>query len=181
MKAYVENILARLGLKLGALVAERSDNNIFESGLVLNDKNSKTIAELGTLNIQLLTRLDISQAVFYAELHWDTIMKAIRKNQLQFTEIPKYPAVSRDLALLVDKAVEFAQIEQIARETEKKNLRKVELFDVYEGKKLPAGKKSYAINFILQDDTQTLTDKAIESIMHKLIKNITNKLGAELR
>ena len=108
-------------------------------------------------------------------------MKAIRKNQLQFTEIPKYPAVSRDLALLVDKAVEFAQIEQIARETEKKNLRKVELFDVYEGKKLPAGKKSYAINFILQDDTQTLTDKAIESIMHKLIKNITNKLGAELR
>jgi hypothetical protein len=181
LKAYVENILARLGLKLGALVAERSDNNIFESGLVLNDKNSKTIAELGTLNIQLLTRLDISQAVFYAELHWDTIMKAIRKNQLQFTEIPKYPAVSRDLALLVDKAVEFAQIEQIARETEKKNLRKVELFDVYEGKKLPAGKKSYAINFILQDDTQTLTDKAIESIMHKLIKNITNKLGAELR
>lgn len=181
LKAYVENILARLGLKLGALVAERSDNNIFESGLVLNDKNSKTIAELGTLNIQLLTRLDISQAVFYAELHWDTIMKAIRKNQLQFTEIPKYPAVSRDLALLVDKTVEFAQIEQIARETEKKNLRKVELFDVYEGKKLPAGKKSYAINFILQDDTQTLTDKAIESIMHKLIKNITNKLGAELR
>lgn len=181
LKAYVENILARLGLKLGALVAERSDNNIFESGLVLNDKNSKTIAELGTLNIQLLTRLDISQAVFYAELHWDTIMKAIRKNQLQFTEIPKYPTVSRDLALLVDKAVEFAQIEQIARETEKKNLRKVELFDVYEGKKLPAGKKSYAINFILQDDTQTLTDKAIESIMHKLIKNITNKLGAELR
>lgn len=181
LKAYVENILARLGLKLGALVAKRSDNNIFESGLVLNDKNSKTIAELGTLNIQLLTRLDISQAVFYAELHWDTIMKAIRKNQLQFTEIPKYPAVSRDLALLVDKAVEFAQIEQIARETEKKNLRKVELFDVYEGKKLPAGKKSYAINFILQDDTQTLTDKAIESIMHKLIKNITNKLGAELR
>ena len=181
LKAYVENILARLGLKLGALVAERSDNNIFESGLVLNDKNSKTIAELGTLNIQLLTRLDISQAVFYAELHWDTIMKAIRKNQLQFTEIPKYPAVSRDLALLVDKTVEFAQIEQIARETEKKNLRKVELFDVYEGKKLPAGKKSYAINFILQDDTQTLTDKAIESIMHKLIKNITDKLGAELR
>ncbi len=108
-------------------------------------------------------------------------MKATRKNKLQFHEISKYPAVSRDLALLVDNNVEFAQIEEIARQTDKKQLKRVELFDVYQGKNLPEGKKSYAVNFILQDETKTLNDKAIDAIMQKLIKNLTNKLGAELR
>ena len=108
-------------------------------------------------------------------------MKLIRKNKVQFSEIGKYPAVSRDLALLVDKSVEFAQIEQIAKATEKKLLRSVELFDVYEGKNLPAGKKSYAVNFILQDDQRTLQDKQIEAIMNKLIQGLKSKLGAELR
>ena len=98
-----------------------------------------------------------------------------------FTEISKYPAVSRDLALLIDNGVEFAEIEQVARQTEKKLLKKVELFDVYQGRNLPEGKKSYAVNFILQDDTKTLNDKAIDAIMQKLIKNLTTKLGAELR
>jgi phenylalanyl-tRNA synthetase beta chain len=108
-------------------------------------------------------------------------MKVIRKQKVLYTEIAKYPAVSRDLALLIDKNVEFAQIEQIARQTEKKFLKKVELFDVYEGKNLPAGKKSYAVNFILQDAEKTMGDKQIEAIMTKLITNIKKMLGAELR
>ena len=98
-----------------------------------------------------------------------------------YSEISKYPAVSRDLALLVDDKVEFADIEQIARQTEKKLLKSMELFDVYEGKNLPEGKKSYAVNFILQDETKTLNDKQIEAIMSKLTTNLKNKLGAELR
>ena len=125
--------------------------------------------------------MDIAQPVYYADLNWTAIMKAIRKNKLAFQEISKYPNVSRDLALLLDSNVAFAQIEEIARQTEKKLLKKVELFDVYEGKNLPEGKKSYAVNFILQDETKTLNDKAIDAIMQKLIKNITTKLGAELR
>ena len=108
-------------------------------------------------------------------------MKAIRKNKVEFAEISKYPSVSRDLALLIDKNVEFAKIEQIARQSEKKLLKSVELFDVYEGKNLPAGKKSYAVNFILQDNEKTLNDKAIEAIMNKIITNLKRQLGAELR
>lgn len=108
-------------------------------------------------------------------------MKAVKKNKLEFKELSKFPAVSRDLALLVDEDVQFAQIEQIARQTEKKILKCVELFDVYTGDKLPAGKKSYAVNFILQDENKTLNDKAIDAIMKKLIHQLTTKLGAELR
>ena len=108
-------------------------------------------------------------------------MKAIRNQHVTYHEISKYPAVSRDLALLLDESVEFAQIEKIAYQTEKKLLKAVSLFDVYEGKNLPAGKKSYAVNFILQDESKTLTDKAIEAIMNKLTQNLTKQLQAELR
>ena len=108
-------------------------------------------------------------------------MKTVRKNKIEYQEISKFPAVSRDLALLIDSKVQFAEIEEVARQTEKKLLKKVELFDVYTGKNLPAGKKSYAVNFILQDDSRTLNDKTIDAIMTKLITNIKNKLGAELR
>ena len=119
--------------------------------------------------------------VYFADLNWTALTKAVRKNSVSYTEISKYPAVSRDLALLVDNSVEFAQIEQIARQTEKKLLKKVELFDVYEGDKLPAGKKSYAVNFILQDEEKTMGDKQIDAIMQKLIANLKKQLNAELR
>ena len=108
-------------------------------------------------------------------------MKATKKSAVLFTELSKFPSVSRDLALLIDKNVEFAQIEQIARQTEKKLLKSVELFDVYEGKNLPEGKKSYAVNFILQDEQKTLNDKQIDAIMQKLIANLKKQLNAELR
>lgn len=181
LKAYVEHILRRLGLAQGTLVSETSDNNIFDKALALKTRAGKVVVEMGILSHKLLKKMDIAQPVYYADLNWTAIMKAIRKNKLAFQEISKYPNVSRDLALLLDSSVAFAQIEEIARQTEKKLLKKVELFDVYEGKNLPEGKKSYAVNFILQDETKTLNDKAIDAIMQKLIKNITTKLGAELR
>lgn len=181
LKAYVEHILRRLGLAQGTLVSETSDNNIFDKALALKTRAGKVVVEMGILSHKLLKKMDIAQPVYYADLNWTAIMKAIRKNKLAFQEISKYPNVSRDLALLLDSNVAFAQIEEIARQTEKKLLKKVELFDVYEGKNLPEGKKSYAVNFILQDETKTLNDKAIDAIMQKLIKNITTKLGAELR
>ncbi len=181
LKAYVQNILRRLGVQPGTIVTEAGQNNIFDKSLVLKNRGGKVMAEMGILSHKLLKTFDLQQPVYYADLDWQALMKAIRKNTLTFTDISKYPAVSRDLALLVDNNVEFAQIEHVAKQTEKKLLKRVELFDVYQGKNLPAGKKSYAVNFILQDENKTLNDKAIDAIMQKLIKQLTTQLGAELR
>jgi len=181
LKAYVLNILNRLGVPMGMLVSEKSQNNIFSSALELKNRGGKVFVEMGIISKAIQKKADISAPVYYADIHWTAVMKAIRKNKVEYTEISKYPSVSRDLALLIDKSVEFAQIEQIARQSEKKLLKSVELFDVYEGKNLPAGKKSYAVNFILQDSEKTLNDKAIEAIMNKIITNIKKQLGAELR
>jgi phenylalanyl-tRNA synthetase beta chain len=181
LKAYVLNVFARVGIPAGSMVVEATDNDVFSNGIAFKNRGGKIFAEVGIINGGLLKKFDIDSPVFYADIHWTSLMKAIHKNVVLFQEISKYPSVSRDLALLIDKNVEFAQIEQIAFQTEKKLLKKVELFDVYEGKNLPEGKKSYAVNFILQDEQKTLNDKQIEAIMNKLITNIKNKLGAELR
>lgn len=181
LKAYVENVLARLGVPAGMIVAAKSQNDIFSSGIELKNRGGKVFVEMGVVAKALQRKADISAPVYFADIHWTAVMKAVKSNKVEFTEISKYPSVSRDLALLVDKNVEFAQIEQIARQSEKKLLKSVELFDVYEGKNLPAGKKSYAVNFILQDSDKTLTDKAIEAIMNKLVNNLKKQLGAELR
>ena len=181
LKAYVMNIFTRLGVNPGIVVAEKSDNNVFGKALALKARSGKLLCEMGTVSHKLLKKMDIDQDVFYADINWNNIMRAIKKNETLYHDISKFPSVSRDLALLIDKSVEFEQIEQIARQTEKKLLKSVELFDVYEGKNLPEGKKSYAVNFILQDETKTLNDKQIESIMTKLINNLKQKLGAELR
>lgn len=130
---------------------------------------------------KLLKAFDIDNEVYYADLDWKELMRAIRSVKVSFKEISKFPAVKRDLALLLDKNIQFAEIEKIAYETEKKLLKEVELFDVYEGKNLEAGKKSYAVSFLLQDETQTLNDKMIDKIMSKLVKNLEDKLGAKLR
>ena len=181
LKAYVMNIFTRLGVNPGIVVAEKSDNNVFGKALALKARSGKLLCEMGTVSHKLLKKMDIDQYVFYADINWNNIMRAIKKNETLYHDISKFPSVSRDLALLIDKSVEFEQIEQIARQTEKKLLKSVELFDVYEGKNLPEGKKSYAVNFILQDETKTLNDKQIEAIMTKLINNLKQKLGAELR
>ena len=181
LSAYVENILRRIGVKPGMIVRKKSESDIFSAGLTIENRGGKKLIEMGIIAKKLQKQFGLDAPVFYAELNWTALMKVIKKNEVLYTEVPKFPAVSRDLALLVDNSVEFAQIEQIARQTEKKLLKKVELFDVYEGDKLPAGKKSYAVNFILQDEEKTMGDKQIEAIMNKLIANIKKQLGAELR
>jgi phenylalanyl-tRNA synthetase beta chain len=181
LSAYVENILARIGVQQGMLVRKKSQNPIFSAGLTIENRGGKLMLEMGVLAKKVQKAADIDTPVYYCEMNWTALMKLLRNKQVLFTEIAKYPAVSRDLALLIDQNVEFAQIEEIARQTEKKLLKKVELFDVYEGKNLPAGKKSYAVNFILQDAEKTMGDKQIDAIMQKLIANLKKQLGAELR
>ena len=181
LSAYVENILRRIGVKPGMIVRKKTENDIFSAGLTIENRGGKKLIEMGIITKKLQKQFGLDAPVYYAELNWTALMKVIKKNEVLYTEVPKFPAVSRDLALLVDNAVEFAQIEQIARQTEKKLLKKVELFDVYEGDKLPAGKKSYAVNFILQDEEKTMGDKQIEAIMNKLIAQLKKQLNAELR
>ena len=141
----------------------------------------KRLASFGVVTKKLLKAFDIDNEVYYADLNWKELMKAIRSVKISYKEISKFPAVKRDLALLLDKNVQFAEIEKIAYDTEKKLLKEVELFDVYEGKNIEAGKKSYAVSFLLQDETQTLNDKMIDKIMSKLVKNLEDKLNAKLR
>ena len=181
LRAYVENVLRRIGLKPGMTVRKKSENPVFSAGITIENRGGKVLCEMGVLTKKLQKQFGIDNTVYYAEMNWTQLMKATKKNEVTFTEVPRFPAVSRDLALLVDNSVEFAQIEQIARQSEKKLLKKVELFDVYEGDKLPAGKKSYAVNFILQDEEKTMGDKQIDAIMQKLIANLKKQLNAELR
>lgn len=181
LKAYVVNVLRRVGVASEQLVVKKSDNDIFSNAMALETRNGKVLAELGVVSKKLMKVFGIDNPVYYADIHWNDVVKAVNKNVVGFHEISKYPAVSRDLALLIDKNVKFGDIEHIANQTERKFLKKVELFDVYEGKNLPEGKKSYAVNFILQDESKTLTDKQIDAIMGKLINNLKKELNAELR
>jgi phenylalanyl-tRNA synthetase beta chain len=181
LKAYVLNILKRIGLPFGAIMFKESQNNIFSKGIAIENRGGKMLVEMGIVTHALQKKFGIDNEVYFADCHWAQLMKAVRKQKVGFKEISKYPAVSRDLALLIDNDVEFARIEQIAYAAERKLLKKVELFDVYEGKNLPAGKKSYAVNFILQDEQKTLNDKAIDAVMQKIIQNLKKQLNAELR
>jgi phenylalanyl-tRNA synthetase beta chain len=181
LSAYVENIFRRIGLKTDATVRKKSENSVFATGISIVTRSGKLLGEMGVVKKTVQKKFGIDTPIFYAELNWTQLMKSTKKSEVTFTEVPKFPSVSRDLALLVDNSVEFAQIEQIARRTEKKLLKKVELFDVYEGKNLPSGKKSYAVNFILQDEERTMGDKQIDAVMQKLIVQLKKQLNAELR
>ena len=181
LKAYVENIFLRLGLNMRNLVVGNLVDDIYATALSVQTKGGKRLATFGIVTKKILKAFDIDNEVYYADLNWKELMKAIRSVKISYTEISKFPAVKRDLALLIDKKVQFAEIEKIAYETEKKLLKEVSLFDVYEGKNLEAGKKSYAVSFLLQDETQTLNDKMIDKIMSKLVKNLEDKLDAKLR
>ena len=181
LKAYVVNVLRRIGLNFGNVVWKEYEGQMFSKALTIENHGGKLFGQMGIVDRKILKQADIAGEVYYAELNWTQLMKAVRKNKVLFSEISKYPAVSRDLALLIDKDVEFASIEQIAYQSERKLLKKVELFDVYEGKNLPQGKKSYAVNFILQDEQKTLNDKQIDAIMQKIIGNLKKQLNAELR
>jgi len=181
LKAYVENVLLRLGLNPQNLVIGNLADDVFASALSVNTRGGKRLAAFGVVTKKLLKAFDIDNEVYYADLNWKELMKAIKSVKVSYTELSKFPAVKRDLALLIDRSVTFAEIEKIAYDTEKKLLKEVSLFDVYEGKNLDAGKKSYAVSFLLQDENQTLNDKTIDKVMSKLIKNLEDKLGARLR
>ncbi len=181
LKAYVNTILQRIGISREMTVIESSTSDLFSTALIVRSRAGKVIAEYGVVSKVLLKEVGLSQDVFFADLHWDTMMKLISKNVVEAKEISKYPQVSRDLALLINNDVAFHDIETIAYRTEKRLLRSVELFDVYEGDKLPAGKKSYAVNLILQDNDKTLTDKAIDNVLQRITAALKTQLGAELR
>lgn len=181
LKAYVLNIFRRLGVNFGGLVFGNLTDDIYSVAVSVHTRGGKLLATFGVISKKIQKAFDLDNEVYYADLNWKELMKAIKGNAVTYREISKYPAVKRDLALLLDKKVQFVEIEKIAFETDKKLLKSVELFDVYEGKNLEPGKKSYAVSFMLQDENATLNDKQIDKFMQKLIKNLETKLEAKLR
>ena len=181
LRAYVNNILARLGVDLSKVTVERLEDELFSDGLVMKAANGKVLGFMGIVARQQLKIFDIDQEVFYADLDWNALLKQNKQYKAVITDLPKYPEVKRDFALLVDKSIEFAELARAAFATEKKLLKNVYLFDVYEGKNLEAGKKSYALSFILQDTENTLKDTQIENIMNRLKATFEEKFHATLR
>jgi phenylalanyl-tRNA synthetase beta chain len=176
-KGYVVSILVRLGLQKTKNTPALND--VFAEGIAIASGND-ILVEFGTVKKSILKHFDIKQDVFYADFNWNLILKLIG-GKIKFTDIPKYPEVRRDLALLVDTNITFDSFYAIARQSEKSLLKDINLFDVYEGNNLPEGKKSYALSFVLQDNSKTLTEEQIDKIMKKLQKNFENELGASLR
>ena len=176
-KGYVISVLSRLGIN--NYQTKPIENDVFAEGIAFANGNN-VLVEFGTVKKTILKHFDIKQEVFYADFDWNAVLKSI-SNKIKYVEIPKYPEVRRDLALLLDESVAFEDIYSIARKTEQSLLKEITLFDVYVGKNLPEGKKSYAVSFTLQDESKTLTDSQIEKIMSKLQNNFQTQLGAQLR
>ncbi|MBO7601805.1 MAG: phenylalanine--tRNA ligase subunit beta [Bacteroidaceae bacterium] len=181
LKAFVENIFSRMGLRMRDVAIENLNTDIYASAIVFKTQGGKRLAMLGSVARKILKQFDIDNAVFFADINWIEVMRSIRSLKVSFKELPKFPAVRRDLALLVDKSVQFAQIEKLVFDTDRKLVKAVNLFDVYEGKHLEPGKKSYAISITLQDETQTLNDKVIDKVMQKIIKSLETQVNARLR
>lgn len=181
LKAYVENIFERLGLENGMYSIEEQGADIYSSALSYVLRSGKAVAQIGVVKNGLLKASDVDAAVYYADINWDVLMKATRKVSVSYTELPKFPEVRRDLALLVDVNVTFQQIRQTALKADSKLIKNISLFDVYQGKNLESGKKSYAVCFMLQDPDATLNDKVIEKCMNKVVAALQKELGAVLR
>ena len=181
LRAYVNNVLRRLGVNISNCTIEPLENELYTDGLLIKAPNGKQIGSMGLVNSKLLKAFDIDNPVYYADLDWNMLLRLNKQYKPVINDLPKFPEVKRDFALLVDKAVKFADLAKAAMAAEKKLLKAVNLFDVYEGKNLEAGKKSYALSFILQDTENTLKDKQIEAIMAKLLKTFEEKFGAKLR
>ena len=182
LRAYVENILRRLGVNTNTLVYSPIEKSpLYADGLVVSAQNGKRLGELTIVSRELRKLFDIDNPVFFADLDWKALLKQNKQYKPVISDLPKFPAVKRDFALLVDKNVQFADLARTAYQTEKKYLKNVYLFDLYEGKNLEAGKKSYALSFILQDEENTLKDKQIEAIMARLQQAFENTFGATLR
>ena len=180
LKAYVENILRQSGIHPGMTICEESTDDLYSSALDIKLHDGRTLATFGIVSSAIQHKFEINNPVYFADINWALIMDK-RSDKVEFKPLAKYPAVKRDLALLVNTDVPFSEIRRIAEKAEKKLLQRVELFDVYEGDKLQAGKKSYAVSFYLQDTEATLKDKQIEKAINKIYKSLEKQLGAELR
>lgn len=180
LKSFVDNALKKAGLtnKVISLPIENSD--IYSNGLVYEINNQK-VAELGIINNKLLKEFDIKQEVFVGEINWTLLLKLIQNRKITYKEISKYPEVKRDLSMILDSSVKYEQIVKLTEKTEKKLIKDINLFDVYQGEKIEKGKKSYAVSFILQDEEKTLTDQQIDKVMSNLMKVFENELGAKIR
>ena len=181
LKAIVDNIIARLGISPRELQFTTGKSEIYAASISIATRSGKALGEMGIVSKAMLKKFDIRQEVFHAELDWEAIVRLALKKKVTYTPLPKTMAVKRDLALLIDNNVTMEQIEAVVRESERRLLKGVTLFDVYEGKNLPEGKKSYAIAITIQDDEKTLQDKQIEAVMSKIVTNLEKRLGASLR
>ncbi|MDH3699059.1 MAG: phenylalanine--tRNA ligase subunit beta, partial [Flavobacteriaceae bacterium] len=178
LKAYVDLVLQRLGIH--GYTEIPGTEPVFSEQLT-RQLNGKSLVTLGLVRTDILSSFEIKQDVLFAEFHWDALLACLSDKEVKYQPIPRYPLVKRDLALLLNEDVTFNSIHQLAFKTERTFLKKVSLFDVYTGKKLPAGKKSYAVSFSLLNEKQTLTDSQIDKVMKKLTQCFESELGAQLR
>ncbi|MCK9320675.1 MAG: phenylalanine--tRNA ligase subunit beta, partial [Bacteroidales bacterium] len=183
LKNVLMNIFKKLRINPSQYSLEETSVEYMQGLQYVNRDSKKTILSFGKINQKIRKEFDIKQDIYFADFNWDLVVKALQNaKEIKYEEISKFPEVRRDLALVIDDSVSFAEIENLAYQTEKKFLKKnITLFDVYKGEKLPQGKKQYALSFTLQDNEKTLNDKQIESIMNKLLKSFEDKLGAKLR
>lgn len=177
LKGYVDAIVKKL--KVSVASSEVITNDVFAEGLAYK-KGKNVIVQFGQVSKAILKKLDIDKPVFFADFNWEYLLKVQLNNVAEYQEVAKFPAVRRDLSMLLDSSVNFASLKEIAFQVEKSLLKEVNIFDKYEGDKLPQGKKSYALSFVIQDEEKTLTDKQIDGIMQKLIAGF-EKIGAEIR
>jgi phenylalanyl-tRNA synthetase beta chain len=180
IKSFVEMVLARLGIKQDSLILAESGKKYFTESLSYSF-NNQIIAEAGKISKTHTQKFEINQDVYYGHIEWDSVLKLIKNNTIQYVELPRYPSVKRDLALLLDNGVKFSRIRELAFKTERSILKEITLFDVYESDSLGKNKKSYAVSFILQDEFKTLTDKNIDNVMDRLIRIFEKELSAHIR
>ncbi|MCI5980544.1 MAG: phenylalanine--tRNA ligase subunit beta [Sodaliphilus pleomorphus] len=181
LKAAVAGVMRRLGITRRELVVETMSNDLLDPALVYKNRGGKLLGVLGVVDEAVASKFDVDQPVYFAQFNWNLLCKLSSKKEVKYTDLPKTLPLRRDLALLVDKSVTYAQIEHVVEQSERKLLKSMTLFDVYEGKNLEPGKKSYAISMVLQDDQKTLNDHQIEAVMKKIVANLEKQLGAQLR
>ena len=179
IKKEVINTLSRLGILKNQLI-QATKNELLAEGLAISI-NKKPVADFGRVSKKVYAHFGIKQPVYYAEINWDSVLQLMVMNKTKYKEMAKFPSSRRDLSLLLDKEIKFEQIQEIASRADRKILKEIGLFDIYEGKNLPEGKKSYAVSFLFQDENKTLVDNQIEKIMTKIQGELESKLGASLR
>lgn len=180
LKAYAEYVMERVGLQPAKCTVNDIRNDIFSDGLKYSLNNTEFV-QFGIVNRKLIQQFDLKNPVYFAEFNWDYVMKLIKNNKVTFEELPRFPEVRRDLSLVINKDVRFDKIRVVAQKTEKKLLKEINLFDVYEGDKIDSSKKAYAMSFILRDAEKTLTDQEVDGIMQKLLKAFETEVGAQIR